>query len=83
MIEMYLNGEPLGFLPSTHFEQALSYAHTLCKLEGKGALSNQRPGICDRPSAREMLTQSASRGLGWGFRGFTLGSFAKHRGLIR
>lgn len=37
MIEMYLNGEPLGSLPSTHFEQALSYAHTLCKLEGNGA----------------------------------------------
>lgn len=36
MIEMYLNGEPLGALPSTHFEQALSYAHTLCKLEGNG-----------------------------------------------
>ena len=37
MIKMYLNGKPLGFLPSSHFEQALAYAHTLCKLEGKGA----------------------------------------------
>ena len=37
MIEMYLNGEPLGSLPSAHFEQALAYAHTLCKLEGNGA----------------------------------------------
>ena len=37
MIEMYLNGKPLGFLPSTHFEQALAYAHTFCKLEGNGA----------------------------------------------
>lgn len=42
MIEMYLNGEPLGFLPSTHFEQALSYAHTLCKLEGNGAYTYSR-----------------------------------------
>lgn len=36
---MYLNGKPLGFIPfqinnhSPRLEQALAYAHTLCKLE--------------------------------------------------
>ena len=45
-IEMYLNGKPLGFTPfksndkashTTRLEQALAYAHTLCKLEGHGS----------------------------------------------
>lgn len=39
MITIYLNGKPLGFMPFQidNHTPWLAYAHTLCKLEGKGS----------------------------------------------